>query len=91
MPQKIFSLTQHLLPMVSPEMQKKTGVGPFILELFTKNEKMCKKWHFFTDFSISKNVNISGLVIGKANPKPPVERFVQARRFAPKFSSLKGH
>ena len=70
---------------------KKTGVGPFILELFTKNEKMCKKWHFFTDFSISKNVNISGLVIGKANPKPPVERFVQARRFAPKFSSLKGH
>ena len=31
---------------------KKTGVGPFILELFTKNEKIGKKWHFFTDFLI---------------------------------------
>ena len=25
---------------------KKTGVGPFILELFTKNEKIGKKLHF---------------------------------------------
>ena len=31
---------------------KKTGVGPFILELFTKNKKNGKKLHFFTDFSI---------------------------------------
>ena len=31
---------------------KKTGVGPFILELFTKNEKIGKKWHFFPDFLI---------------------------------------
>ena len=31
---------------------KKTGVGPFILELFTKNKKIGKKLHFFTDFSI---------------------------------------
>ena len=29
---------------------KKTGVGPFILELFTKNEKIGKKMHFFNDF-----------------------------------------
>ena len=26
---------------------KKTGVGPFILELFTKNEKIGKKMAFF--------------------------------------------
>jgi hypothetical protein len=31
---------------------KKNGVGLFILELFTKNKKNGKKWHFFTDFFI---------------------------------------
>ena len=31
---------------------KKNGFGLFILELFTKNKKIGKKWHFFTDFFI---------------------------------------
>ena len=54
-------------------------------------KKIGKKLNFFTDFIIYKNVKISGLVIGRANPKASEERFVQACRFAPKFSSLKGH
>ena len=69
---------------------KKTCVGLFILESFTKNKKMAKQLHFFTVFSLLKIVDISGLVIGRANPRSPVESFVQAGRFAPKFSSLKG-
>ena len=57
---------------------KKTGVGPPILELFPKNEKSVENLHFFTDFSNSKIVNISGLVIDRGNPKSPLERFIQA-------------
>ena len=70
---------------------KKTGVGCFILELFAKNEKSVKNLHFFTDFSNSKIVNISGLVIDRGYPRAPLERFIQARRFEPKFSSVSGH
>ena len=51
---------------------KKTGVGCFILELFAKNEKSVKNCIFFTDFSILKIVNISGLVIDRKNPKAPL-------------------
>ena len=51
---------------------KKTGVGCFILELFAKNEKSVKNCIFFTDFSISKIVHISGLVIDRKNPKAPL-------------------
>ena len=58
---------------------KKTGVGCFILELFAKKRKKKRqKMHFFTDFSISKIVNISGLLIDRRNPKAPLERFIQA-------------
>ena len=46
---------------------------------------------FFADFFISKIVNISGLVIDRGNPNAPLERFIQAHRFEPKFSSLSGH
>ena len=70
---------------------KKIGVGPFILELFAKNEKIRKKLHFFTDFWSSKIVDISGLVIDRGYPRAPLERFIQARRFEPKFSSVSGH
>ena len=44
-----------------------------------------------TDFFISKIVNISELVIDRGNPNAPLERFIQAHRFEPKFSSLSGH
>ena len=57
---------------------KKTGVGCFILELFAKKQTKRQKLHFFTDFSIWKIVNISGLVIDRRNPKAPLERFIQA-------------
>ena len=70
---------------------KKTGVGPFILESFTKNEKIRKKLPFFTDFWSSKIVDISGLVIDRGYPRAPLERFIQACRFEPKFSSVSGH
>ena len=70
---------------------KKTDLGLFILELLAKIKKNGKNWHFFADFFISKIVNISGLVIDRGNPNAPLERFIQARRFEPKFSSLSGH
>ena len=70
---------------------KKTDLGLFILELLAKIKKNGKNWHFFTDFFISKIVNISGLVIDRGNPNALLERFIQARRFEPKFSSLSGH
>ena len=58
---------------------KKTGVGCFILELFAKKKQNKRqKLHFFTDFSISKIVNISKLLIDRRNPKAPLERFIQA-------------
>ena len=50
-------------------MSKKTGIGPSILELFAKKQKKRQKLHFFTDFSISKIVNISGLLIDRRNSK----------------------
>ena len=70
---------------------KKTGVGCFILELFAKKQKNQKKLPFFTDFLSSKIVDISGLVIDRGYPRAPLERFIQARRFEPKFSSVSGH
>ena len=70
---------------------KKPDLGLFILELLAKIKKNGKNWHFLADFFISKIVNISGLVIDRGNPNAPLERFIQARRFEPKFSSLSGH
>ena len=70
---------------------KKPDLGLFILELLAKIKKNEKNWHFLADFFISKIVNISGLVIDRGNPNAPLERFIQARQFEPKFSSLSGH
>ena len=69
---------------------KKTGFGPPILELFSKNEKNLENLHFFIDFSNSKIANNSEMVIDRGNPKPPLERFIQALWFEPKFSSVSG-
>ena len=70
---------------------KKPDLGLFILELLAKIKKKWKKLTFLADFFISKIVDISGLVIDRGNPNAPLERFIQARRFEPKFSSLSGH
>ena len=70
---------------------KKTDLGLFILELLAKIKKMEKIDIFSLIFFISKIVNILGLVIDRGNPNAPLERFIQACRFEPKFSSLSGH
>ena len=65
-------------------------VWPFFLELFAKHEKNGKNCLFFNDFSSSKIVNILGLVIDRGNPRAPLERFIQAPWFEPKFSCVSG-
>ena len=49
---KIFFVDPTFIAYGKSRNAKKNGVETFILELFTKNEKIGKKWHFFTDFLI---------------------------------------
>ena len=70
---------------------KKMVLVVSFLSYLQKKRKKRQKLHFFTYFQISKIVNISGLVIDRRNPKAPLERFIQACRYEPKFSSLSGH
>ena len=77
--------------MVSPEMPKNLISDFLFLSYWQKLKKKWKKLTFLADFFISKIVNISGLVIDRGNPNAPLERFIQARRFELKFSSLSGH
>ena len=62
---KIFFVDPPSMAYGKSRNAKKTDLGLFILELLAKIKKNGKNWHFFTDFFISKIVNISELVIDR--------------------------